>query len=196
MVLLCFGFVARIVLVTHQCFGFCWALLAQHQGFISPPLCLLQQLGQGGARSWERTQLAHLAKTDPNWSYSRLTKQLEGRLGRGLLLGGGNCLGRTCSLYPPSPTVPLSQPFAVPILSCIPPREGGSSWAVLQLLARVSPGKLQNLGNFILLFFSIYIKFAEESAHTGWCFLNLGTPNCLFQDQPSSNFANCIWSTY
>lgn len=36
---LCFAFLAPGVLVTHWCFGYCWAELAQHQGCLSnPPL--------------------------------------------------------------------------------------------------------------------------------------------------------------
>lgn len=166
MVLLCFGFVARIVLVTHQCFGFCWALLAQHQGFIFPPLCLLQQAGQGWTRRWERTQLAQLAKTDPNWPYSRFTEKIRGEAGH--RSASARWQLPLQDLFPlpsfPSLTVPLSQPFAAPILSHIPSREGGSSWAVLKLLAMVSPGKLQNLGNFI--FFFQYTLSLQKNAFT------------------------------
>lgn len=50
---LCFGFVARPVLIMHWCFGFCWASLAQHQGFIFHH-----------SVSWEGTQLGELAGTD------------------------------------------------------------------------------------------------------------------------------------
>lgn len=149
---LSFGFLAGTVLVTHQCFGFCWALLAQHQGFISPPLCLLQQVGQGWARSWERTRLGQLAKIDPNWPYSRLTKKNGGQAGQRSASGRWQLPLQALFPLPSFPplTLPLSQPFAVPIPSRVSPREGGSSWAVLKLLARVSPGKLQNMGNFIL----------------------------------------------
>lgn len=56
--------------------------------------------------------------------------------------------------------------------SLLPLPKGGRK----QLGSASAAGQGQNLGNFILFFF-FYIKFAEESAYTGWCFLNLGTPN-------------------
>lgn len=167
MVLLCFGFVVRIVLVTHQCFGFCWALLAQHQGFIFPPTLLAPATRPGGSKklgevSWQ--QLAQLAKTDPNWPDSRLTKKTGGEAGQRSASRRWQLPWQNLFPLPsfPSLTVPLSQPSAVPILSCIPSREGGSSWAVLQLLARVSPGKLQNLGNFILFVFQYTLSLQKK----------------------------------
>lgn len=91
----------------------------------------------------------------------------------------------------PSLTVPLSQPFAVPILSCIPSREAGSSWA-LSCWPRLALANCTIWATSYFFFFSIYIQFAEESVHTDWWFLNLGIQLCLFQDQPSCNFANWL----
>jgi len=36
----CWFFVARKVLLIHQCFGYCWAVFTGHQGYLSnlPPL--------------------------------------------------------------------------------------------------------------------------------------------------------------
>ena len=43
---LCFGFVTKTVLITHQCLSYCWALLAQHQGlFCSSPHPTSKQAG-------------------------------------------------------------------------------------------------------------------------------------------------------
>lgn len=35
-----FAFVAGTVLTTHQCFSYCWTVLAQHRGFLSSPIWL------------------------------------------------------------------------------------------------------------------------------------------------------------
>lgn len=45
---LCFGLVARMVLITHPCFGYCWAGPAEHH--LST---FLPSRGWGWARSWE-----------------------------------------------------------------------------------------------------------------------------------------------
>lgn len=177
MVLLCFGFVARTVLVTHQCFGFCWALLAQHQGFIFPPLCLLQQLGQGRAWSWR----GHSWHSWPNWPKLTLFQAHQDNWRGGwaevcfwevaialaefvpstLLLF--LCLYLNPLLFPFSPASPQGREEAAgQCFSCWP----GSALVNCRIWATL-----------YYFFFSIYIKFAEESAHTGWCFLNLGTPN-------------------
>lgn len=81
MVLLCFGFVAGTVLVRHQCFGFCWALLAQHQGFIFPPLPapasrpgMSKKLGEDtvgtAGQNWPKLTLfqAHQEKERGGWA--------------------------------------------------------------------------------------------------------------------------------
>lgn len=44
---LCFAFVIKTLLITHQCLAIA-AVLAQRQGFIFFPLCLLQWVGWGG----------------------------------------------------------------------------------------------------------------------------------------------------
>lgn len=44
---LCFVFVARTVLMTHQFIGNCWAVLAQHQGCLSNPPPTTSRLGGG-----------------------------------------------------------------------------------------------------------------------------------------------------
>lgn len=48
------------LLVTHWCFGYCWAPLAECQGFQDPPVSRL-----GCARSWEGTWLGQV--TGPSW---------------------------------------------------------------------------------------------------------------------------------
>lgn len=69
------------------------------------PLCPLQQVGQGWGRSWEGTQLGQLARTDqrdiPGHTPSCSAKKTEGRVSRGLHLGGGDSLCMHCSPYPP-----------------------------------------------------------------------------------------------
>lgn len=40
---LCFAFVTKTILVTHQCFICCWTVLAQHQVFLLFPLCPLSE---------------------------------------------------------------------------------------------------------------------------------------------------------
>lgn len=50
---LCFGFVTKTVLIAHQCFHCCWAVLAEHWSFLVPTL-FCQWGGWGHARSQER----------------------------------------------------------------------------------------------------------------------------------------------
>lgn len=61
---LCLRFVTKTVLITHQCFGSCWTVLAQCQGF----LCLLlwppRALAVGWAGSWDVTQLGQLTRVN------------------------------------------------------------------------------------------------------------------------------------
>ena len=52
----CFASVAKTVLITCQCFGYCWTALAQHQGFLPPPCPPLCGLGVG-----RLNQLIHLS---------------------------------------------------------------------------------------------------------------------------------------
>lgn len=58
-VVLCFGYVAKLMLITYGCFA---CLLAQPQGFLFPILPYWQ-LGWAQARIWEGTQLGQLAQT-------------------------------------------------------------------------------------------------------------------------------------
>jgi len=59
-VVVCFGFVMKIVLITHQCFSYCWAIADTE----SRPLLLLtpsrQRAGWGWARYLERSQPGRL----------------------------------------------------------------------------------------------------------------------------------------
>lgn len=58
-----FGFLTGTVWITHQYFGSCWAMLAQHQEFCSSQSAT-QWVSQGWARSWEGMQPAQLTQTD------------------------------------------------------------------------------------------------------------------------------------
>ena len=59
---LCFAFVAKKLLITHQCFGYCWIMLPQHQGFhLLPPSP--KESGWEWARHWEGTQIGKLFQT-------------------------------------------------------------------------------------------------------------------------------------
>jgi len=62
-VVLSFAFAATAVLTTHQCFGFCQAVLAQHQGCLSRPLLLpkANRVGMGKRLGGDRDRTA-----DPN----------------------------------------------------------------------------------------------------------------------------------
>lgn len=40
-----FGFVAKTVLITHQCFSFCWMVLAENQGFLRHSFCHSSRCG-------------------------------------------------------------------------------------------------------------------------------------------------------
>lgn len=57
-VVLCIVLIARTVLVSHQCFGYCCAVLAQHEGSISSSAPLLQpkvsKLGVGKTKLTKR----------------------------------------------------------------------------------------------------------------------------------------------
>lgn len=54
---LCFGFVTKTALVTHQCFGYCPAVPAQHQHFLLFPYSAAQQRHQGGQEAgWGHSQ--------------------------------------------------------------------------------------------------------------------------------------------
>lgn len=48
-----FGFVTKTVVITHQCFVYCWPVLAQHQGSLSFSLCPPQWEGWGCGREWK-----------------------------------------------------------------------------------------------------------------------------------------------
>lgn len=63
---LCFLFVTKKVLITHQHFGFCWAVLAQNQRCLSNILAPISRLGV--ARSWEQTQPPQLTPTEQRYS--------------------------------------------------------------------------------------------------------------------------------
>lgn len=106
--------------------------------------------------------MAQLAKTDPNWPYSRLTKKTGWEAG---LLGGGNCLCRICSLYPPS--LHLLCLYLNPLCShsLLHPLEGGRKQLGIRLLTRVSPGKLYNLGNFLYFFSNIHSVCRRKCSH-------------------------------
>ena len=60
---LCFAYVARVVLITNQSFGYCWAVLAEHQGCLSN-LSHQRPVGSGWTNGWEGTQLGQLTPTD------------------------------------------------------------------------------------------------------------------------------------
>lgn len=60
-VVLCFAFVAKATLVTHQCFGCCWTTLTQHQGFLSQLTQTQRSIGWGCVRGWKGTQLGQLS---------------------------------------------------------------------------------------------------------------------------------------
>lgn len=68
---LCFAFVVKTTLITHQSFGCCWAALAQHRGFLSPLFLISKQVGlQVGeklGRDTARTAVSNWPK-----GYSRL----------------------------------------------------------------------------------------------------------------------------
>lgn len=139
----------------------------------------------------EDTQLAQLAKTDPNWPYSRLTKKTGGEAGQRSASGRWQLPLQNLFHLPSSLHLlclylnPLLFPFS-------PASPWGREEAAGQCLNCWPGSVLVNCTMWVTsyFFFSIYIKVAEESVHTDWCFLNLGTQLCLFQDQPSCNFAN------
>ena len=62
LIVLCSVLVARKVLITHQCFGYCWAVLAQHQGCLSNIPPLTSRLGVGKILGGDTARTA-----DPNW---------------------------------------------------------------------------------------------------------------------------------
>lgn len=105
-----------------------------------------------------------VGQNSPKLTLFQLTK--KNGAGKGQISASGRWQSPLKNLFPllsfPSLTVPLSQPFAVPVLFHMALREGGSSWAVLKLLARVSPGKLQNLGNFIPFFFQYTLTLQKK----------------------------------
>lgn len=51
--MLCFEFVTKTVLITHQWFGYFWAEFAQHKGILFFPFCPQQWTGWGCTKSWE-----------------------------------------------------------------------------------------------------------------------------------------------
>lgn len=62
--ILCYGFVTKIVLITHQYSDYCWRVLAQHQGLLCFSLQPILRRGSWGwARSWEWTQVGQLTPT-------------------------------------------------------------------------------------------------------------------------------------
>lgn len=65
-IVLCFRFVTKPVLITHQCFGYCLAARAQCQGLFPPPLSTTppQQVGWKCWRSWQGTQPRQLTQPD------------------------------------------------------------------------------------------------------------------------------------
>ena len=71
--MLYFRFMTKIVLITHQCFGYCQAVLAQHAGvlgwaffgiFFFPLHSASQWVGWEYAQSWKRTWSWELTWTD------------------------------------------------------------------------------------------------------------------------------------
>ena len=62
LIVLCFVLVARKVLMTHQCFGYCWAVLPQHQGCLANIAPLTSRLGVGKILGGDIARTA-----DPNW---------------------------------------------------------------------------------------------------------------------------------
>lgn len=66
LIVLCFAVVARRVLIIHQCFSYCGALLPQHEGCHSNHPHPHSPVGGGGgwARGWERTEPGQLTQTD------------------------------------------------------------------------------------------------------------------------------------
>ena len=55
-IMLCSGFVTKTALITHQCFAYCWTVLAQHQGLLCFSLCAFKWAGCGWARGWQGAQ--------------------------------------------------------------------------------------------------------------------------------------------
>jgi len=110
LIALCFILVARKVLIIHQCFGYCWAVLAQHQGCLSniPP----SLVGWGWARTLGDTQPGKLTQTDerdiPYHMMSAQQKKLrERRRRRGIcyyicLLEQPLCILKLCSQASPA----------------------------------------------------------------------------------------------
>lgn len=66
----CFGFVAKMVLITQKYFGYCWIVLAQHQSCLflplyTPSLPHPKQVGWGGQeveRAYSQDSLPKLDK--------------------------------------------------------------------------------------------------------------------------------------
>lgn len=62
LILLCSVLVARKVLITYQCLGYCWAVFAQHQGCLSNIAPSPSRLGLGKTLGGDTVRTA-----DPNW---------------------------------------------------------------------------------------------------------------------------------
>ena len=88
---LCFVMVAGRTLIIHQCFGYCWAVLTQHQGCLSNATLSPSRLGVGNILGGDIARTA-----DPNWpkGYSipydvcsaiKAKRRVEGRGGQLLL---------------------------------------------------------------------------------------------------------------
>lgn len=109
---LCFEFVAEMVLITHQCFGCCWAVPAQCLGFLI--LCALGM--QPGSRSELAKGTLHPIKHNAQQQHPH-TPQTKGKTLGGVAFQGGCCLETgghhsTCGrlalhhLFVPSPRSP------------------------------------------------------------------------------------------
>jgi len=58
---LCFAFMAKTVLTTHQWFSYCSTVLAQHEAILT--CCCPKQVGWEWSRGWEGTQLGQLTSS-------------------------------------------------------------------------------------------------------------------------------------
>jgi len=68
-----FESVTKTIFLTHQCFGYCWAVLAQQQCFLLS-YSVHQRVCWVYIRSWEGTQPGQLTQTD-QWDIPSLAQQ-------------------------------------------------------------------------------------------------------------------------
>ena len=81
-----FALEARTALISHHCFGNCWAVLAQHQGRFSNPPSSSEASRQRVGKGWggDRTQPGQLTRTKQRNARMLLCSATKARAGRRL----------------------------------------------------------------------------------------------------------------